>query len=252
MPKIASDLLLTKPIRENSVVLEPLHIECQSVANHFSHLRTYRNTNYENGLLKLPLRTCLKGNNAPVFLVKTEPKWYTDLLHTKVDSDTGEIIGTDVYSTCDLKKSNRRKIKAVDKFCDHFQPLYRKKKVSLMFATLTIANESETNIRDLINNFKKRLKRKKINLYGYLWISEVSPDLHWHYHLIFSIDRLNIKGGFLPDYLKLDNLWGSRCQMEFVKKDVRFYLSQYFKKNNYRIEGKRSYGMTISKKQKQK
>lgn len=247
MPKIASRPLLSKPLESNSTVLATPPIDNQPLAHHFTHLRTFRNPDYEKGLLKLPLRTCLKGNNAAVFLVKTEPKWMTDLLHTKVDRETGEIVGTEVYPTTDLKKANKRKIKAVDRFCDRFQPLYRRKVVSLMFATLTLANESESTIRDVIANFKKRCKRAGINLQGYLWISEVSPNLHWHYHLLFAIDRINVSGGKIPKPLMLDDLWGPRCQIEFVKKDVRFYLSKYFKKNSYRIEGKRSYGMTISK-----
>lgn len=225
---------------------QPLKAVNQSLKKSYSFLTRCKNPNYESSIKILPLRTCLIRNNVTAFSVRTEPKWLTDLLCAEYDSNTGDVGAMSVYSTNDIKQSNNRKIKALDRFCNHFQPLYRQKSVSLLFYTLTIANQANMDIRNVLHVLRKRFKRKGIRLHGYIWTSEVSDDLHWHYHVCVSIDRLNVIK--MPDYLKLDNVWGARCQVAFVKKNVRHYMAKYFAKHNYRIEGIRSYGMSKIKK----
>lgn len=231
-----------------------LPIDCQSVKKYFQFLTHTRNNQYESGIVKVPLRTCLLHNKVPVFEwhIKTEPKWLTDLLRTDFDTTTGEILGTSVYRTDDLTSGNNRKIKAVNRFVDHFKPLYRQKKVSLLFMTFSVANQARTDIKNLLHTFKKRLKRRNVKLHGYLWVleisdaSEKSSGLHVHYHCLVAIDRINCKGGSLPDYLKLNDVWGAKTGVEFVQSNsIKYYLSKYFVKCKKRIIGKRSYGMNI-------
>jgi len=222
--------------------------------NRFTFLRRIKNPEYENGLKIVPLRSCLLHNNSDgivsknAWIIKTLPKWQTDLLHTRFSTETGEIRGISVYTTDDLKSGNNRKIKAVNRFCDYFWKLRDSYKCSILFYTFTVANQSKVNISQCIEALKMRLKRKGINLQGYVWILEVSDDLHVHYHSLIATDRIRCKGKSLPNYLKMDNVWGARCQVRFADKGVQYYLANYFTKNQNRILGKRQFGKKIPKK----
>lgn len=205
---------------------------------------------YESGLRLLPikresvltdsLRSCLIHDNSESFLrVKTLPKWETTLKSTICNSD-GEIIDFQKYQTNEIKQSNGRKIRALDKFCAYYQPLYRKKKVSLMFHTFTRANYAEKSIQEIIDNLKQRYKAIGREVRGYIWTAEVSENLHWHYHLAIAIDRIRVTE--IPGEIKLDVLWGQRTGVEFVRKNLRHYMAKYFAKQNARVIGLRSYG----------
>jgi hypothetical protein len=170
------------------------------------------------------------------------------LLQTDFDRSTGEITGQSVYRTDCLTSGNNRKIKAVNRFCGHFEPLYLKRQVSMFFYTFTVANQAKVTIKACMEAFQKRLKRRNIKLHGYVWILEVSDNLHVHYHALVATDRINCRGGSLPEYLKLDTVWGAMCQVQFIRKSVRYYLATYFTKNKNRIVGKRQYGLKMPKK----
>lgn len=222
-------------------------IDNQSVAyKNYTFLGRKLNDQYADSVKILPLRTCLLHNKSDKILVETEPKWITDLLLHKVDIN-GEILGTEVYQTNTFKSAIGRKIKALDRFVNHFRPLYRARKVSMLFYTLTIANQSGSDIKDICNILKKRCKRNGLRFRGYFWISEISENLHWHYHLCLVTDRFNVKGEAFPDYLKVDDIWEAGTQVEFVKKDIKHYMAKYMSKHNYRILSRRSYGKSIVK-----
>ena len=208
------------------------------------------NRAYEKGLRLIPvkkesvltdsLRSCLIHDNSESFLrVKTVAKWETTLKSTICNSD-GEIIATERYQTNEIKQSNARKIRALDKFCAHYQPLYRRKKVSLMFHTFTRANYADKSIQEIIDNLKLRYKAIGREVRGYIWTAEISEKLHWHYHLAIAIDRIEVSS--IPEEIKLDGLWGQRTGVEFVRKNLRHYMAKYFAKQNARVIGLRSYG----------
>lgn len=226
------------------------HTDKQDIKSNFLFLRRVPNSEYELGLKRVPLRTCLLHNNGAVnseWVVKTKPKWFTDLARTDVDVNTGEITGQSVYRTDDLTAGNNRKIKAVNRFTGYFNPLYKARKVSMLFYTFTVANQAKLDIRDLFKVLRKRLKRNNVNLNGYLWVLEVSDNLHVHYHAIVVTDRIKCKGSKLPSFFIMDDVWGARCQVQFIRKNVRYYLATYFTKNKNRIERKRLYGLKMPK-----
>lgn len=228
----------------------PLKTDNQTVSKGFWFLNRLPNPEYDTGLKPVPLRACLLHHNGAAnsqWIVKTKPKWYTDLLQTNFDRNTGEILAQSVYRTDCLTQGNNRKIKAVNRFCEHFKQPYAKRQVSLFFYTFTIANQAKLTIRDCFKAFQKRLKRRNINLHGYVWILEISDNLHVHYHALVATDRINCKGGKLPDYLKLNDLWGAACDVQFIRKSVRYYLATYFTKNKNRIVGKRQFGLKLPK-----
>lgn len=223
----------------------------QKVSKGFWFLSRHPNSEYNDGLKPVPLRSCLLHHNVAAdscWLVRTKPKWFTDLLQTDFDRNTGEILAQSVYRTDDLTSGNNRKIKAVNRFCEHFKQPYAKRQVSLFFYTFTVANQAKVTIRSCFDAFTKRLKRRGIRLHGYIWILEISDNLHVHYHALVATDRVRCKGSKLPDYFKLDDVWGANCQVQFIRKSVRYYLAQYFTKNKNRIVGKRQYGLKLPKK----
>jgi len=197
---------------------------------------------------------CLKQHNSdflqqeikPEFLVvETIPKRISLLIKTTLNYSTSEI-KIDNHITDSHKRSNHGKIKMLDKFCDFYQPLYKKKKVSLLFVTLTSVHEhAKQDIHQFIDAMKLRFDKVGIDLYGYCWTLEIVNEKgRWnpHYHLCLATQRLKIVGKRFPRALYFKKLWGCRTETKFVQHDVKHYLSKYFAKNPTRIKGYRSYG----------
>lgn len=218
----------------------------------YSFRNRVKNPLFEAGLKLLPvapntplLRSCLIHDNAEKSVqVKNAPKWLTNLSEIAVNED-GEIVSEGVYTTDEIKSSNGRKILALDRFCDHYQPKYQSREVSLLFHTFTRANHSNLTMRGMLDNVKYHY-RKMLNrqIRGYIWTAEVSQKGHWHYHLAVAVDRINFRGSKIPDELKFEDLWGQRTGVEFVRKNIRHYMAKYFAKENARVIGTRSYGIS--------
>lgn len=195
-----------------------------------------------------PLRACLLHHNAEKkgglfrddILIKTTPKWFTRLNCSGYDPETGELVEV-MYETNDLKASNNRKIKTLNAFCDYFQPLYSKRKVTLFIHTFTQADFAYLSMRRMLDIVKYRYKSIKREIRGYFWSLEIStPEtdkigFHVHYHLVVAVDRINVRGKKIPDELKMDEVWGQSTNVQIVKKNIRSYLSGYFAKNNWRM-----------------
>lgn len=206
----------------------------------YEHVCTTKNPDYESGLKPLPFESCLIHNKGSrIVSVRTTPKYLTTLAEFQYCED-GLPVLIGKLETNDLKASNNRKIKAVDKWCQYWQPLYKKREITLLFFTLTRANKARMGIGDLMRILKTNLKRNNIDLLDYLWIQEISEGLHFHYHLVISIPRADWKR--IPKFLKMDSYWGQRTEIDFVKKNIKYYLSKYFKKSAWRIDqGFRAY-----------
>jgi hypothetical protein len=224
----------------------------QSVVSKYSYLNRVKNPNYEASLKELPFLSCLIHDNSAVSThkiryIKTQPKWFTDLWKDDIDANTGEYLGAGIYRTDEIKQSNGNRIKRLDAFCSHYQPLYERREVSLLFYTLTIANQAKTDIGGIIDVLKKRLKRREVKFYDYFWIAEVSPNRHFHYHLVIATERLNYRGSKRPKWLDLSDAWGAIAHVEFVKKNIRHYMAKYMAKHNHRVLGIRHYGTSMRK-----
>ena len=222
------------------------------------------NPDYQKGLITIPnnrlirkhreseaFESCLKRNNAEKndtsfdLIIKTVNKWNTYLVRTDYDPETGEVDDPVRYCTNELKRANARKIKTLNKFCDYYQPMYKRKEVTLFFITLTSMDKARLTIRELIDILKYRIKvGLERELLSYIWTLEVSENKHCHYHLCLAVKRVNMKGKKFSDYVKLENVWGCRSEFDFVKKDVKRYLSKYFAKDQSRLLNHRSYGIS--------
>lgn len=221
-----------------------------SGATLYTHNNTFLNPEYELGRKSLSFESCLvhdkshffRYENGQKLIIKTLPKWLTNLQAWKRDQESGEDNMVGLLQTDEFKASNYRKIKALDKFCNYYQPKYQEKEVTMLFLTFTRANYAKKDWKSMVNHIKETFKRIEIPVLGFVWTSEVSLDygIHWHYHMCIAIDRVNWKK--IPKQLKFESVWGQRTQIDFVKKNIKHYMAKYFAKHNARVEGFRSYG----------
>ena len=174
----------------------------------------------------IPLRSCLLDNIAVFtkrqFHYTKTPKYLKTLtVPLKIDTGTGEIVCTE-YSTDDLKSAKNRKIKTVEKFCNFYEPLYRQRKISVLFHTFSRADYSQADMRRMLEKIKRRYKSIGREILGYLWVIEFAENqkmingLHIHYHLVISIKRIRVTE--IPEALKFNDIWGQRTGVEFIKK----------------------------------
>ena len=218
----------------------------------------------KNGLTDESLRSCLICNNsdtkdtrqalqyvkqkrvmadedANIFLLQKEWKWGVSLSGNILDLETGELLEDQDYQITDLEQGVKRKRKALRTFTEFYEPLYQQKKVSCMFFTLTQANQSNERLATTLDAIKKRFERHNLPILGHLWVSEVSKNGHWHYHLAIATKRVYWKQ--IPKWAKVDDLWGRRTGIEFIRKSIGAYLGKYIGKDNIgRIVSFRSYG----------
>ena len=217
----------------------------------YTFLKRTKNPTYEEAIKRLSFEACLittngskkEAKNTPKEVhVKTQPKWYTDLMEWEINQDSGEMIPKGIYTSNDFKCSNGKKIKSLDRFCNYYQPLYKQKEVTLWFLTFTQANKAKIPFNTMSKIVVQYYKRLGIDVRGHIWTAEVSNNLHWHYHLCVATDRVKLEGGKFPELLKFDNIWGQYTDIDFVKKNIKHYMSKYFAKCDYRVIGSRSYG----------
>lgn len=214
----------------------------------FDHYKTEKNPEYEQGLQSIPFEACLIHNKEDKFpdqkiKIRTKPKWITELAILEPDSE-GLPVWADSYITNDFKARNHRKNKAITKFCNRYMPLYKKKEISCFFITLTKANSSKLTIRQMVNTMVKYMNRLGWGVRGFVWVLEVSENLHMHYHLAIATNRVDLRGKKLPKLLQLERIWGCHTEIDFVKKNIEGYMRKYFAKNSYVAEGFRSYGIS--------
>ena len=200
----------------------------------------------------ISLRSCLLHNNAdriePDFYISKTPKWLTVLEKPiAVDTGSGEIVYED-YQTDDFKAAKNRKIKTIEKFCNYYEPLYRARKVSLLFHTFTRIDYSKKDMRTMVDCAKKRYDRYGRPIRGFLWALELKENenmdggYHIHYHFVVAVDRMRVKK--IPGELKFEDLWGQRTGVEFITKTIKGYLSKYLYKSEAKLLGKRSYSIS--------
>jgi hypothetical protein len=222
------------------------------------------NPEYYKGLITIPNKRLIRNNekseafeschirnnaekNESSFslIIKTTNKWNTYLSRIDYNPETGEVDDPVRYCTNELKRANARKIKALNKFCKRYQPMYKRKDVTLFFITLTSMDKARLTIRELIDILKYRIKvGLDREILSYIWTLEVSKNIHCHYHLCIAVKRVDMKGKKFSDYVKLETVWGCRSQFDFVKKDIKRYLSKYFAKDQSRVLNHRSYGIS--------
>lgn len=174
------------------------------------------------------------------------------LTHVNHVLDTGEVITGELIEDIeivvgDLWNGVKRRDRSINAFCKHFAPKYEKFQVSMFFFTLTIADQTGVDIRNILDILKKRAKYNGFPVRGYHWVLEVSENDHVHYHVVLVTNRMHLRGKKFPEWLFLDDQWKARTEVGFVTGNVYEYCCKYLKKGIRRIVNKRMYGKSISK-----
>ena len=249
--------VLEKPIGANSIISTKVNGVHKF---NFSFKKRTFNEKFVGGIVSVPLRSCLILHNAKIktkkralltqqqqqqkdrLWIKTQPKWFTHLNYLECDIESGELTEKEHVSDC-FKQANARKIKALNKFCDMYQPQYTKRHVSLILHTFTRSTHAKISFRDMLQSVKYHYEKQMgLKVFGFIWAFEISKELHPHYHLCICVNRFHVNK--IPKELKFEKNWGQRTGVEFVKYNIRNYLSKYFAKDNYRAFEKRSYGIS--------
>jgi hypothetical protein len=272
---------------ENSVktekkVIQPLPVAEDTTLHYlFSHhLFTVKNASFEASLkylfinnnvyLKKALnkRFLYEVNGIEAVLTVNVSKWLTWYKCHYVEEKSGEIIEI-IKESESLKKARARAIICLNTFDEFYGEAYRQRLVTCLFITLTRVPEAKHSMRSFMVQYKKALARSGVKLLGYVWVSEVSykgniDGGHWHYHLVISVERLNVKGGKLPEVLKQEylgtplgtGLWGQKTECTFVysaaikyghgkgkqASAVNLYLNKYMGKESGAVLGVRRFG----------
>ena len=242
---------------ENYNVMEQISVEVPKVKNEvkyipntFNFVGSRINPDWIKGVKTMPLRSCLLRDKlqnlssevSNHIYIKTLPKWEYTMCGITEDAELVNIASNE------LKRANFNKIKAMKRFAQKYQPLFQKRKVSLLFHTFTQANNSRIDFKQMLKLVKYHYASIDREVLGYVWTLEVSydknPKGHLHYHLCVAIKYLNLKGMKLSKHMKFEEQWGRRTGVEFVKKNVLTYMSKYFAKNNAKVIGWRGYGIS--------
>ncbi len=180
------------------------------------------------------LKKRVKSNKSRVLAIQSEPKNTVFLNCLFVDKTSGEIVGAGLHETNSHTRSNHFKIKTMDLFAEAYSDLYRQRRVSIMFHTLTCADLNQRTWSDTIRKVKTAYSSLGVSVLGYTWVLEVGTKKDMvHYHLAIAIERTFFKS--IPNVLKFEQWYGYRTEINFVKKNIRHYLAKYFAKHNAKV-----------------
>ena len=234
------------------------------------HLYTYKNSLFGEAFhtcyiehnasqIKAINSRFLHEENGNYYLITTNEarynSWYKLL---NINTLTGEIEAL-IKESNSLMRQRGKVINSLKTFDTIYSPLYRKRKVSCLFGTLTNLPGAKITMRMFMGNLKKAFKRSGINLLSYVWVHEVKYkeargkqlEAHIHYHFVLAIERIEVTGGSLPECLSssyLTSMWGQIGKIKFITGGTAClnYCSKYISKNgsseNGVVLGIRRYG----------
>ena len=159
------------------------------------------------------------------FLAVNVPKYFSYIqCKRELNIDSGEFFEGEIIEVNNLSTQRGKLKNKLKEFDTYFSPLYKAKRVSVCMLTLTRANYSKHCISSFLKAYKRVLKASGQTLYGLIWCSEVSYETgkpHWHYHIMFALERIECKGAKKPLYMQqsyLTELWGQRATCTFWQK----------------------------------
>ena len=159
------------------------------------------------------------------FLAVNVPKYFSYIqCKRELNIDSGEFFEGEIIEVNNLSTQRGKLKNKLKEFDTYFSPLYKEKRVSVCMLTLTRANYSKHCISSFLKAYKRVLKASGQTLYGLIWCSEVSYETgipHWHYHIMFALERIECKGAKKPLYMQqsyLTELWGQRATCTFWQK----------------------------------
>ena len=225
--EVKSDKILHLPTQDKNVIRLKSRFLYRQNNSEFSGALSYlfiHNNWYINKLNS----KCIFINESTgevVFLAVNVPKYFSYIqCKRELNIDTGEFFEGEIIEVNNLSTQRGKLKNKLKEFDTYFSPLYKAKMVSVCMLTLTRANYSKHCISSFLKAYKRVLKASGQTLYGLIWCSEVSYETgtpHWHYHIMFALERIECKGAKKPFYMQqsyLTQTWGQRATCTFWQK----------------------------------
>lgn len=94
--------------------------------------------------------------------------------------------------TTDLEERKHRRAQNLFLFNETYIPLYFET-ATVSILTGVIDCKQYPYASTFINNFKRRLKRRNIDMLGYLWQRDVGDTLYKHFHVLIATSRMRVE-----------------------------------------------------------
>ena len=225
--EVKSEKILHLPAQDKNVILLKSRFLYRQNNTNFSYALSYlfiHNNWYINRLNS----KCIFIDNITGevgFLAVNVPKYFSYIqCKRELNLDSGEFFEGEIIEVNNLSTQRGKLKNKLKEFDTYFSPLYKEKRVSVCMLTLTRANYSKHCISSFLKAYKRVLKASGQTLHGLIWCSEVSYETgtpHWHYHVMFALERIECKKARKPLYMQqsyLTELWGQRATCTFWQK----------------------------------
>ena len=149
-----------------------------------------------------------------------------------VNTDTGEL-----SSITDLESKKYKRNKCLELFHNVYNKHFKAKKISIF--SVVVNEEEYGSISKFINTITRKLKRKGIERFGYVWVRDIGEiKFQKHFHIIiatskvekklfntlfnkkqhnaYNIEFMNSSKGII-NYIKEKELYGKKRQRTFGK-----------------------------------
>lgn len=111
-------------------------------------------------------------------------------LKARYDKHYLETLTGEETITTDLDERKNRKTNGLSQFMETYVGLYFEES-SVTILSAVVDATIYPKLSDFIKNFRRRLKRRKIELLGYVWQRDVGGTLYKHYHLLIATKRMS-------------------------------------------------------------
>lgn len=225
--EVKSEKILHLPTQDKNVIRLKSRFLYRQNNSEFSDALSYlfiHNNWYKNRLNS----KCIfvdESTGEVCFLAVNVPKYFSYIqCKRELNLDTGEFFEGDIIEVNNLSTQRGKLKNKLKEFDAYFSPLYKEKRVSVCMLTLTRANYAKHCISSFLKAYKRVLKASGQTLHGLIWCSEVSYETgkpHWHYHIMFALERIECKGAKKPLYMQqsyLTQTWGQRATCTFWQK----------------------------------
>ncbi|MFA6923107.1 MAG: hypothetical protein WC223_02535 [Bacteroidales bacterium] len=93
-------------------------------------------------------------------------------------------------SITDLQLLKNKRNKYLLEFLYKYKKYFEKKEISILTGVINL--EHYTKIGSFVSDFKKKLKRKNIDVYGYVWVRDFGNEMFKiHAHILIATARIN-------------------------------------------------------------
>jgi len=204
-------------------------------------------------------------------IVETEPRFFSDFevwYFLTEKCSIYEPVRIEKFTSSTHKTQFHKLYKLFERAGKKYDDLWRRRKVTPLFMTLTDARRAKGKIGDFIREFSRRCNRFGVEVYDYIWVMEVSDneeyeDNHIHYHALFYLSRVNVSSNKVHRALfefepkdgrtwlqAIAELWGGHVKLRIEQKGSSVgyltsgamgYLSKH-SKGSKKIRGLRRYG----------